>query len=173
MEPISISPIPLSKNRFQKFGDVLETKSREHFLINNAMCKRYDKLSEVTTDKGVGTTQISIFRGKPYNFPLRLKLLERHPLGSQAFMPLHSDPFLVIVAKDINGEPATPDVFYTNGHQGINIKKNTWHGVLTPIITECDFLVVDRFGPTPNLEEFILNKKIIITAISGTLSITP
>ena len=88
-------------------------------------------------------------------------------------MPLHSDPFLVIVAEDINGAPTTPNVFYTNGRQGINIKKNTWHGVLTPIITECDFLVVDRFGPTPNLEEFILNQDIIITAISGTYSITP
>ena len=173
MEVISISPISLSKNRFHKFGDVLETEGRENFLINNAMCKRYDKLSEVTTDTGVGVPQISIFRGKPYNFPLRLKLLERHPLGSQAFMPLHSDPFLVIVAEDVNGEPSIPNVFYTNGRQGININKNTWHGVLTPIFAECDFLVVDRFGLTPNLEEFILNQNIIIKAIPGSSSITP
>ena len=173
MEPISISPIPLSKNRFNKFGDVLETEGREHFLINNDMCKRYNKLSEVTTDTGVGVPQIAIFRGKPYNFPLRLRLLERHPFGSQAFMPLHSDPFLVIVAEDFNGEPTIPNVFYTNGRQGININKNTWHGVLTPIIAECDFLVVDRSGPTPNLEEFNLNQNIIITAIPGTSSITP
>ena len=173
MEPISISPIPLSKNGFHKFGDVLETEGCEHFLINNAMCKRYDKLSEVTTDLGVGVPQISIFRGKPYNFPLRLRLLERHPLGSQAFMPLHSDPFLVIVAEDVNGEPSIPNVFYTNGRQGININENTWHGVLTPIIAKCDFLVIDRFGPTPNLEEFILSQNIIITAIQDTSSITP
>ena len=173
MKPILISPIPLSKNNFHKFGDVLETEGREHFLINNAMCKRYDKLSEVTTDTGVGVPQISIFRGKPYNFPLQLQLLERHPFGSQAFMPLHSDPFLVIVATDVNGEPSIPKVFFTNGRQGININKNTWHGVLTPIISECDFLVVDRFGSTPNLDEFTLNQKIIITAIPGTSSITP
>ena len=173
MEPILISPIPLSRNEFHKFGDVLETEGREHFLINDAMCKRYDKLSEVTTDMGVGVPHISIFRGKSYDLPLKLQLLERHPFGSQAFMPLHSDPFLVIVAEDIKGEPSIPKVFFTNGRQGINLNKNIWHGVLTPIITECDFLVVDRFGSTPNLEEFILNQNIIITTIPATASITP
>ena len=173
MEPISISPIALSKSGFREFGDVLETDGREHFLINNDMCKRYDRLSEITSDTGVGAPHISIFRGKPYGLPLRLQLLERHPFGSQAFMPLHSDPFLVIVADDVNGEPSIPKVFFTTGHQGVNLNKNTWHGVLTPVIAECEFLVIDRFGPTLNLDEFVLTQNIIITSIPNTPSITP
>ena len=173
MKTISISPVPLIQKKFFDFGDVLEVKDREHFLINDGMCKRFDRLSKVTTDIGVGHSSISIFRGQPYSLPLKIKLLERHPLGSQAFMPLHSDPFLVIVAEDINGKPATPKVFYTNGTQGINIHKNTWHGVLTPLFTECDFLVIDRVGPTPNLEEFILIQRTIIKPIPLKDLITP
>ena len=173
MKTISISPVPLTQKEFFEFGDVLEVKNREHFLINDGMCKRYDRLSKVTADYGVGQSSISIFRGKPYSLPLKLKLLERHPLGSQAFMPLHSDPFLVIVADDFNGRPTTPKVFFTNGAQGVNIHENTWHGVLTPLFTECDFLVIDHVGPKPNLEEFILIKKTIIKPISKKALITP
>ena len=173
MKTISISPVPLTQKEFFEFGDVLEVKNRGHFLINDGMCKRYDRLSKVTADNGVGQSSISIFRGQPYSLPLTIKLLERHPLGSQAFMPLHPDPFLVIVAKDLSGKPTTPKVFFTNGVQGINIHANTWHGVLTPLFTECDFLVIDRVGPTPNLEEFNLIQKTIIKPIPREDLITP
>ena len=173
MKTISISPAPLTQKYFCEYGDVLEIENREHFLINDGMCKRFDSLSEITVDNGAGKSSISIFRGQPYNLPLQLKLLERHPLGSQAFMPLHSNPFLVIVADDFNGKPTTPKVFFTNGLQGVNIRKNTWHGVLTPLFTECDFLVIDRVGPTPNLEEFILIQKTIIKPIPKKDLITP
>tara|TARA_X000001036_G_scaffold302301_1_gene281374 strand:+ start:379 stop:885 length:507 start_codon:yes stop_codon:yes gene_type:complete len=168
-----MAPVPLTKNEFFKFGDILETENRNHFLINGGMCKRYDRLSDVITDNGVGKPSISIFRGKPYKLPLQLKLLERHPLGSQAFMPIHSDPFLIIVAEDINGTPSTPKAFFTNGRQGVNIHKNTWHGVLTPLFTECDFLVIDRVGPTPNAEEYILTQIIIIEPIPKKYLIAP
>ena len=173
MKTISISPAPLTQKYFCEYGDVLEIENREHFLINDGMCKRFDHLSKVTADHGVGQSSISIFRGQPYSLPLEVKLLERHPLGSQAFMPLHSDPFLVIVADDFNGRPTTPKVFFTNGAQGVNIHENTWHGVLTPLFTECDFLVIDRVGPTPNLEESILIQKTIIKPIPKKDLITP
>ena len=162
MKPISIIPVPLSQYEFAEFGDVLETEKRDSFLINEGMCRRYDRLSDVTFDNGIGIPSISIFRGKPYKLPLQLKLLERHPFGSQAFIPLHSNPFLIIVAEDMNEEPLLPKVFFTNGHQGINIKRNTWHGVLTPLFNECNFVVIDRIGTTSNLEEFILTQNIII-----------
>ena len=173
MKTISIYPVPLTQKKFFAFGDVLEVNNREYFPINEGMCKRFDQLSHVTADDGVGKTSISIFRGQPYSLPLEVKLLERHPFGSQAFMPLHSNPFLVIVAKDINGKPAKPKVFFTNGTQGINIRQNTWHGVLTPLFTESDFLVIDRVGPKPNLEECILIQKTIIKPIPQKDLITP
>tara|TARA_A100001011_G_C14238365_1_gene812118 strand:+ start:395 stop:937 length:543 start_codon:yes stop_codon:yes gene_type:complete len=173
MKPISIVPIPLTQKEFFKFGDVIETKDRKHILINGGKCKRYDNLSEVTIDSGIGKSSISIFKAKPYDLPLEVKLLERHPFGSQAFMPLHSNPFLVIVANDTNGKPSAPKVFLTNGIQGINIRKNTWHGVLTPLFTECDFLVIDRIGTESNLEEFVLTQKIMINFIPKKFLIAP
>ena len=83
----------------------------------------------------------------PYSFDL----IERHPDGSQAFLPMTQHPFLVIVAES----PAhTPRAFLTNGAQGINLHRGTWHGVLTPLHAPGLFAVVDRIGASPNLEEF-------------------
>ena len=75
--------------------------------------------------------------------------------------------------QDFNGRPTTPKVFFTNGAQGVNIHENTWHGVLTPLFTECDFLVIDRVGPTPNVEESVLIQKTIIKPIPKKDLITP
>jgi ureidoglycolate lyase len=44
--------------------------------------------------------------------------------------------------------------FLTNGAQGINLHRGTWHGVLTPLHAPGLFAVVDRIGATPNLEEY-------------------
>src|SRR5213075_2903471 len=85
--------------------------------------------------------------------PYTLKLVERHPFGSQAFYPLSSHPFLVIVAPDVDGAPGTPRAFLTGPGQGINIGMNVWHGVLTSLEAVSDFLVVDRGGDGNNLEE--------------------
>ncbi len=155
---------PLTKSGFYKFGEILETDNRKSYKINNGMCQRFNKLSSVNVDLEKGMPALSIFRSKPYSLPLHLKLLERHPFGSQAFMPLHSDPFLVIVADDFGGQPTKPKAFFTNGHQGINIYRNIWHGVLTPVRHECDFLVVDLPDCEENLEKFIPSEKTIITA---------
>jgi len=80
--------------------------------------------------------------------------VERHPLGSQAFYPLSPRPFLVIVAPDRDGTPDRPRAFLATPGQGVNIARNVWHGVLTPLEDESDFLVVDRGGDGLNLEEF-------------------
>ena len=153
---------PLTSKSFSEFGEVIETEGRKSYLINDGMCERYDHLAEIKTDHGEGKPIISIFRSNHYKFPIKLKLLEKHPKGSQAFMPLHNDPFLVIVATEFEGCPSNPQVFITNGYQGINLYKNTWHGVLTPILKKCDFLVIDRTGETSNLIEFFLQKPMII-----------
>ena len=106
---------------------------------------------------------ISIFHGKPYDLPLTLKMVERHPLGSQAFYPLSDKPFLVIVAGDLSGTPDKPRAFLTGLGQGVNIAMNTWHGVLTPLETEADFLVVDRGGDGNNLEEHFFDQPWLIS----------
>ena len=89
-------------------------------------------------------------------------MMERHPLGSQAFLPLHEHSFLVIIAPDVQGRPGTPLAFLTSPRTGINIHKNTWHGVLTPLEAPGLFAVVDRIGDGTNLEEYWLEEEYII-----------
>lgn len=156
--PNPIITRPLTKELFAPFGDIIDTEQSTSFPINKGNCIRHHAISEVMIEDKAGKTIISIFSGTPYALPHKLDLVERHPLGSQAFIPLHEDPFLVIVAKDDNGTPQTPIAFITKPRQGINLKPNIWHGVLTPLNKPCNFLVIDR-GDTDkavagNLEEY-------------------
>ncbi|WP_127145327.1 ureidoglycolate lyase [Pelagibacterium montanilacus] len=157
---------PLDREAFAPFGQVLSTKGAEHFTINAGMTERFHDLARVEIGGENGRPLISIFRGRPYALPLELGLMERHPLGSQAFMPLHQRPFLAIVAPDDAGRPARPRAFRIPPGTGINIARNVWHGVLTPLEAEGDFLVVDRGGNGTNLEEFVFETpyRIIDTA---------
>jgi ureidoglycolate lyase len=145
---------PLARDAFAPFGQVIETAGARHYPINNGMTERYHDLARVELGGADPRPLISVMRGQPYALPLTLKMVERHPLGSQAFYPLSVRPFLVIVATDHHGTPGTPRAFRTAPGQGVNIAMNTWHGVLTPLEAVADFLVVDRGGPGNNLEEF-------------------
>ncbi|MGN6467077.1 MAG: ureidoglycolate lyase, partial [Rhizobiaceae bacterium] len=96
----------------------------------------------------------SLARGEPYALPLTLAFVERHPLGSQAFFPLTPNPFLVVVAEDLDGTAAEPLAFVAGPGQGVNIRRNAWHGILTPLQAVSDFVIVDRGGEGNNLEEY-------------------
>jgi ureidoglycolate lyase len=144
---------PLSHEAFAPFGQIIQMDGAEHYPINNGMTERYHDLARVELGGVHARPLISLFRGQPYELPLSLKLVERHPLGSQAFYPLSDQPFLVIVAEDLSGIPDTPRAFLTEPGQGVNIAMNTWHGVLTPLHQVCDFIVIDRGGDGNNLEE--------------------
>lgn len=139
---------------FAPFGEVLEISGRPTVTINRGKCGRYHDLA--TLDVVDGTVGISLFDGTPYALPLHLDLVERHPLGSQAFLPMSMEPFLVVVAEDENGKPVRPRAWLTDGRQGVNYHRGTWHGVLTPLQRPARFTVVDRIGDGDNLEEVIL-----------------
>ncbi|SFZ83192.1 ureidoglycolate lyase [Devosia enhydra] len=145
---------PLTREAFAPFGQVITTEGAASYPINEGMTDRYNDLAPVELGGETPRPLISIFRGRPYALPLTLKLVERHPLGSQAFMPLAQRPFLVTVAPDEDGRPGQPRSFLVPLSTGINIGRNVWHGVLTPLEAESDFLVVDRGGPGNNLELF-------------------
>ena len=89
-------------------------------------------------------------------------MMERHPKGSQAFLPMHDSPFLVIVAPDAEGHPERPQAFLTKPQTGINIHRNVWHGVLTPLSMPGLFAVIDRIGNDANLEEHWFDQQYII-----------
>lgn len=144
---------PLTAEAFAPFGQVIQLAGAHHYPINNGMTERYHDLAKVELGGTHPRPLISIFRGQPYALPLDLKLVERHPLGSQAFYPLSANPWLVIAADDEAGQPARLRAFRPAPGQGVNIAMNIWHGVLTPLERQSDFLVVDRGGEGNNLEE--------------------
>lgn len=149
-EPV-ITAVPLSDEHFSAFGDVIQTLSEPSMMINEGNCARYHDLAALEfIDAAAG---ISVFQAKPYQIPHVLNLMERHPLGSQAFLPMTSDPFLVVVAADNDGVPGAPCAFLTNGQQGVNYHRNIWHAVLTPLSGSGLFAVVDRIGGGSNLQE--------------------
>lgn len=127
-------------------------------MINRGKCGRYNDLAKLEFKDPDGQPAISIFEGTPYTLPLQLEMVERHPLGSQAFLPMSNEPFLVVVAPDENGAPGTPLAFLSQPHQGVNYHCNIWHGVLTPIGQNQYFAVVDRVGAGNNLEEHWFKK---------------
>ena len=149
----AITARPLTREAFAEFGDVIDTDWANHYPINGGMTERYHDLAGIEAIGRNARVLISIFHGKPYTFPLELKLVERHPLGSQAFMPLGGRPYLVVVCHGTPGDPGEPHAFVAGPGQGVNYPRNRWHAVLTPIGEPQDFLVVDRGGDGVNVEE--------------------
>jgi ureidoglycolate lyase len=140
---------PLTATAFAPFGDVLEAWGPPDKIINQGLCDRFH--DRAALDFGDARAGLSVFLAQPRSLPYTVDLIERHPDGSQAFLPMTEHPFLVIVATDCQTRPRA---FLTNGAQGINLHRGTWHGVLTPLHAPGLFAVVDRIGPTPNLEEY-------------------
>jgi len=146
-----IKPIPITKNNFSQFGDMISTSEIKPIEINNGYAKRYDSIANLNTSKDNGETTISIFSALKRNFPMKIDMMEKHPLGSQAFIPLKETTFLAFVAP--NGDK--PDLnkieaFIIPPGIGINYKPGTWH---FPLISteDMNFLVVDRKGSGDNL----------------------
>lgn len=163
MEQIKIQP--MTSEAFAPFGDLIDFEREPDYAINNGMCDRYHALAKSETIGEDANTVISLGRAKPYALPLSLEMMERHPLGSQAFIPLSPISILVIVAPDENGKPGTPLAFMTTSGQGIQYHRNVWHSVLTPLNDPADFLIVDREGEGVNLEEHFFEKPLLVTDI--------
>ena len=156
-----IHPEPLTPIAFAPFGDVLATTGDPDRIINAGLCGRWHDKARLDFGPD-GQAGISILRSETRTLPYLLDLLERHPLGSQAFIPMSLDPFLVIVALDAGNAPGQIRAFLTAPGQGVNLLRNTWHGVLTPLHAPGLFAVIDRVGSMPNLEEHILPTPILI-----------
>ena len=152
---------PLTPEAFAPYGDVLDCRGAPDKIINQGLCGRYNDRATIDIDNG--RAGLSLFNAEPRALPLRLDMVERHPEGSQAFVPMSEHPFLVIVAPDDNGRPGAPMAFKTAPGQAINFHKNTWHGVLTPLAKPGLFAVVDRIGDGTNLEEHWYKTPYVVT----------
>ena len=149
----SIEIEPLDADAFAEFGEVIECGRGVPATINNGMCQRYSDLANLDHDSS-GRLGVSVFRSQLRELPYELDMVERHPLGPQTFLPLDGEAFLVTVARDIDGQPGRPRAFLTQRCLGVNIRRNTWHGVLTPLSGTGLFAVVDWIGGTGNLIEY-------------------
>lgn len=153
MKISELSVAPLTRAAFAPFGDVIETEGAELRMINNGSTERFHDLALVETAGTDTRVLINIFRGQAFALPIDICMMERHPFGSQAFIPMQARPFLVIVAEDDAGRPAQPKVFLARGDQGVNYHRNVWHHPLLALNETSSFVVVDRFGSENNLEE--------------------
>lgn len=157
MSGASLLARPLTAEAFRPFGEVIEPdNAAEIRLINGGTTTRFHDIAPVDVSAGGGRALISLFRGKPFAAPIEIAMLERHPLGSQAFVPLTERPYLVVVAPDEGGRPGPPLAFLATGGLGVSYHRGTWHHPLLALEAVSDFLVVDRGGPGDNLEEAFL-----------------
>ena len=157
---------PLTKEAFAPFGDVIESEGREHFMINSGSTQRYHHLGDVQLDEQ-GKGIFSIFRATKLEYPLAIKMLERHPFGSQSFIPLSGNGFLLVVAPVGDGseniDPATVRAFRAEAGQGVNYHTGVWHHPIMALRDNDEFLVVDRLGPGNNCDEFFFDDSIQLT----------
>jgi ureidoglycolate lyase len=154
-----LRPQPLTRAGFAPFGDVIALDGARRFPINAGTTERFHDLANVDTAADGGRPLINLFRAQSRPLPLRLTLMERHPLGSQAFIPLAPRPYVVVVAPDDHGRPGALQAFVTQGWQGVNYARNVWHHPLLALHEVSDFVVVDRGGPGANLQEWALQEE--------------
>ncbi|MCA3562262.1 MAG: ureidoglycolate lyase [Aestuariivirga sp.] len=147
-----VRPEPLTRDAFRPFGDVIGMEGSAHFTINQGFTERFNDLAFVDVGAEGGTANVSLFLGRPRPAPIEVKLMERHPLGSQAFVPLQDRPWLVLVAEDAH-DFASYRAFACSGRQGVNYARNVWHHPLLALDAGSRFLIIDRKGPGNNLEE--------------------
>jgi len=159
MTNLIIRPKLISKENFKKFGDMITTSGIKPLDINDGYAKRFDGIANLDTKKDNGESTISIFSALKRSFPMKVDMMEKHPLGSQAFIPMKETVFLAFVAP----EGDRPDLskiesFIVPNGIGVNYNAGVWHFPL--IATEdMNFLVVDRLGDGDNLILYDLNKE--------------
>ena len=149
----------ITKKNFSKFGQLIDASKKNPISINDGYAKRYDGIANLNTKKDNGESTISIFSALKRSFPMKVDMMEKHPLGSQAFIPMKETTFLAFVAP----EGDKPDLdkiesFIIPKGIGVNYNPGVWH---FPLISteDMNFLVVDRLGGGDNLVLHDLNKE--------------
>lgn len=159
MNKIILNAKPLTKETFKSFGDVIEMEGAEHFPINAGTVERYNDLADVQIDFEDGGRPVISFMQitQDTQLPCRLNVIERHPKGSQAFIPTFEAPIVLVVGP--KGDlifPETLQAFVTNGKQGFNFHAGTWHMPLMSDVKDRICIIVDRAGPGDNCDEVYL-----------------
>jgi len=160
---LRLRPAPLTRGLFTPYGDVIESDGNPHYTINDGYAERFSDLAAIDVGAQEGQIRVNIFHALPRALPLPIRMVERHPLSSQAFVGMSERPFLVVVAAP-GRTPLASDLhaFVTNGRQGVNYARGTWHHPLIAFATPADFLVIDRGGPGENCDEVFFGEGEIV-----------
>ena len=164
-----IHPLPLNQENFQPFGKVISFAHLDHYPINQGTTERYHAISEIDVGDGDSKAIISLFRGQPFAIPFTLRLMERHPLGTQTFIPTNNqttDQYLIVVSKPhLESEVDIVNnlcAFIASNGAGITYNKGVWHHPLISLNKESDFIVIDRANMQNNCDEIQLSQQVII-----------
>ncbi len=156
-----LTPLPLTSTNFAPFGDVVEARGLAK-PINYGYSERYHDLAAIDTGAKNGQILVNIFRSMPRTLPIKIEIMERHPLSSQMFMPLSNNPYLVVVAPKGAFDESKIEVFLAAANQGVNYHAGTWHHYSLALNAKSDFLVIDRGADDKNCDEVKLKGPILI-----------
>lgn len=160
----SLKITPLTAEKFLPFGEVIEVRpGLVPISINDGNTQRFHDLALVDTSQSDGQSLISIFRSTPLALPITIEKMERHPLSSQAFIPLSGRPYLVVVAPAGEFDESEICVFLAATNQGVNYHRGVWHHYSLALGAVSDFLVVDRGGAGDNCDEVSLVTPLSLT----------
>lgn len=154
MTALDLRAQPLTREAFAPFGDVIEVSAQNQVIpINYGLTDRHHDLAKIDVASEGGTPIISLFHSRSVSVPFAVEIMERHPLGSQAFMGLGGHPYLVIVGAAGDFDARALRAFVARGNQGVNYHRGTWHHYCLSLGADNDFLVVDRGGAGHNCDE--------------------
>lgn len=157
-----LKPEPLTAEAFAPFGEVIEARGAPRG-INYGVTQRFHDLAKIDCQEQGGRAIVNIFRSQPPVFPFAVKVMERHPLSSQGFVPLSGRPFLVVVAPPGEFNRNAVRAFRAAPGQGVNFARGTWHHFNLALEGESDFLVIDREGDGQNCDEVALDPPLLLT----------
>lgn len=146
----TLKATPITRDAIAGLAELIDASGTPDKLINQGLCGRFHDRATLDIDGDAG---ISVFKSESFSMPFRMEMMERHPLGSQAFLPMQEGEYLVVLAQDKDGAPHLPRAFIAGPGQGVNIGRNVWHGVLCPLSDPGLFMVIDRVTNGPNLQE--------------------
>ncbi len=142
---------PLTAEAFRPYGVVIDASGNPSFLANSGAAQVHRDLAAIDVGARGGRICLSVVRTAPAALPLRIAVMERHPLGSQAFVPLDGAELLLVVALEGELDPTAIVAFQGSPSQGVNYRRGVWHHPLIALHRTSDFVVIDREGEGENL----------------------
>jgi ureidoglycolate lyase len=164
LRPLTV--VPLTREAFLTFGDVLDASGPADDVANEGAAQVFRDRARADFEAEGGRIRFNVVRTAPQKLPLRIELLERHPLSSQLFSPLAGAYWLVVVAPPGPLREEAIVAFRARPDQALSYRRGVWHHPLIALERSADFLVVDRAGAGANLEIERLAAPLVVEALS-------